>query len=156
MERAPFTIDEYVRWSDVDYAGMIFYGSYVRLFEIAETEMFRRANLPYGECFERLGIWLPRVHFDCDFHYPARLDDQLRVAVYVARLGTTSVTLKFDVVHLRTGRLAASGTEVLVCTDRTRLRPMPLPAELRRGLEPFSLSEAEARGRLGVPAEVGA
>ncbi len=31
----PFIIEEYVRWSDVDYAGIIFYGAYVRFFEIA-------------------------------------------------------------------------------------------------------------------------
>ena len=44
----PFVIEEYVRWSDVDFAGIIFYGSYVRLFEIAETEMFRHCGLPAG------------------------------------------------------------------------------------------------------------
>lgn len=37
MARTPFSVDEYVRWSHVDYAGIIFYGAYVRFFEIAET-----------------------------------------------------------------------------------------------------------------------
>jgi YbgC/YbaW family acyl-CoA thioester hydrolase len=156
MHRVPFTIDEYVRWSDVDYAGIIFYGAYVRFFEIAETEMFRAVGLPYGQLFDRLEMWLPRVHLDCDFTYPARLDDQLRVAVYVPRFGTSSITLQFDVVHLAAGRLAASGHEVLVSTDRRSLRPTPLPAELRRALDPFALSEADARSRLGLASEVGA
>jgi YbgC/YbaW family acyl-CoA thioester hydrolase len=156
MPAAPFTIDEYVRWSDVDYAGIIFYGAYLRFFEIAETEMFRRAGLPYGEIFERLDIWLPRVHLDCDFSHPARLDDQLRVAAYVPRFGRSSVTLQFDVVHLGAGRLAASGHEVLVCTDRTTMRPTPLPPALRRALEPYSLSEHDARAQLGLASAVGA
>ena len=82
---ARFHIDEYVRWSDIDAAGVIFYGSYVRFFEIAETELFREAGLPYGEVFDRFDIWLPRVHLDCDFKYPARLDDRLRVAAYFTR-----------------------------------------------------------------------
>ena len=34
---SPYIIEEYVRWSDVDFAGIIFYGSYVRFFEITET-----------------------------------------------------------------------------------------------------------------------
>jgi hypothetical protein len=38
MSPSPFVIEEYVRWSDVDFAGIIFYGSYVRFFELAETE----------------------------------------------------------------------------------------------------------------------
>jgi acyl-CoA thioester hydrolase len=145
MSAQPFSIEEYVRWSDVDHAGIIFYGAYVRFFEIAETEMFRAAGLPYGECFERLGIWLPRAHFDCDFSYPARLDDRLRVVTYVSRFGTTSLTLHFDVWHIGTGRLAASAREVLVCTDWISLAPVPIPAELRTGLGPFFFSEQAAR-----------
>jgi acyl-CoA thioester hydrolase len=149
MPRAPFAIEEYVRWSDVDHAGIIFYGSYVRFFEIAETELFRAAGLPYGELFEHLGLWLPRAHFDCDFTYPARLDDRLRVVAYVSRFGRSSLTLAFDVVHLGANRLAASGHEVLVCTERGSLTPKPIPDALLRALEPFVFSEVEARSAVG-------
>ena len=145
MTGQPFAIDEYVRWSDVDHAGIIFYGSYVRFFEIAETELFRTAGLPYSVFFERLGIWLPRVHFDCDFTYPARLDDCLRVVAYVSRFGTTSLTMHFDVWHRGTGRLAAAAREVLVCTDRASLAPTPIPDALRSALAPFVFSEQAAR-----------
>jgi acyl-CoA thioesterase FadM len=41
----PHTIEEYVRWSDVDFAGILCYGAYLRFFEIAETELFRTAGL---------------------------------------------------------------------------------------------------------------
>lgn len=150
MERELFTIDEYVRWSDVDFAGIIFYGAYVRFFEIAETELFRGAGLPYGEVFDRFGIWLPRVHLDCDFMHPARLDDALRVATYISRFGTSSITLNFDVLHIDARRLAAAGHEVLVCTDRATLAPRPVPGDLRAILERFVFTEAEARGRLGL------
>src|SRR5215475_3661459 len=99
MTAQPFLIDEYVRWSDVDYAGVIFYGAYVRFFEMAETELFREAGIPYGKVFERFDVWLPRAHLDCDFHYPARLDDRLRVAAYFTKFGRTSISLSFDVLH---------------------------------------------------------
>ena len=141
----PFAIDEYVRWSDVDFAGIIFYGAYVRFFEIAETELFRAAGAPYGEVFDRFGIWLPRVHLDCDFMYPARLDDRLRVRTYVSRFGKTSITMNFDVEHLGANRLAAAGHEVLVCTSRDDLRPQPIPVDLRSALEPFQCTEEKAR-----------
>lgn len=150
MTTRPFAIDEYVRWSDVDNAGIIFYGAYVRFFEIAETELFREAGVPYGEVFDRFGIWLPRVHLDCDFMYPARLDDRLRVAVYFTRFGASSLAISFDVLHLGAGQLAAAGHEVLVCTDRETLRPMPLPPDLLRLLAPFRMEEAEARRQLGL------
>lgn len=150
MTPRPFTIDEHVRWSDVDYAGIIFYGAYVRFFEIAETELFRAAGVPYSEVFDRYDIWLPRVHLTCDFQHPARLDDTLRVAAYFTRFGTTSLHINFDVLHVDAGALAAVGQEVLVCADRSTARPKPLPAELRRILEPFVLSAEDARRHLDL------
>lgn len=145
-------VEEYVRWSDVDYAGIIFYGSYVRFFEIAETELFRAAGVPYSEVFDRFSIWLPRVHLSCDFKYPARLDDCLRVAVYFTRFGTSSIAINFDVLQVEAAQLAAAGREVLVCVDRKTMRPRPLPADLRKLLQPFAMSEAAARRHLSLPA----
>jgi YbgC/YbaW family acyl-CoA thioester hydrolase len=146
----PFVVEEYVRWSDVDYAGIIFYGSYVRFFEIAETELFRAAGVPYSEVFDRFGIWLPRVHLACDFKYPARLDDCLRVAVYFTRFGTSSIGINFDVLHVEAKQLAAAGREVLVCVDRGSMRPQPLPDDLRALLLPFAMDQEAARRHLGL------
>ena len=150
MSTQPFTVDEYVRWSDVDNAGIIFYGAYVRFFEIAETELFRSAGVPYSEVFDRFNIWLPRANLTCDFRYPARLDDCLRVAAYFTRFGTSSIGLNFDVVHRSAERLAAVAHEVLVCVDRETMRSRPLPNELRDLLRPFLLDEDQARSQLGV------
>jgi YbgC/YbaW family acyl-CoA thioester hydrolase len=150
MSTQPFTVDEYVRWSDVDNAGIIFYGAYVRFFEIAETELFRSAGVPYSEVFDRFNIWLPRANLTCDFRYPARLDDCLRVAAYFTRFGTSSIGINFDVVHLSAERLAAVAHEVLVCVDRETMRSRPLPNELRDLLRQFLLDEDQARSQLGV------
>lgn len=154
MNATPFSIDEYVRWSDVDYAGIIFYGAYVRFFEIAETELFREAGIPYSEVFDRFDMWLPRVHLECDFAYPARLDDRLRVAAYFTHFGTSSIRINFDVLHLGVGRLAAAGHEVLVCTDRSSLQSKPLPPELRKPLGKFTMTTEEARRWLGIASPV--
>src|SRR3989441_5049004 len=73
---APYLVEEYVRWSDVDFAGIIFYGSYVRFFEIAETELFRACGLAYARVFDRYDIFLPRKAVHSEFYLPARLDDR--------------------------------------------------------------------------------
>jgi YbgC/YbaW family acyl-CoA thioester hydrolase len=146
----PFVIEEYVRWSDVDFAGIIFYGSYVRLFEIAETEMFRHCGLAYARMFDEYDIFLPRKAVHSEFYHPARLDDRLRIAAYVGKVGTKSLTLHFDVLHADAGVLGAAGWMVLVCVDRERLKPRPLPAGLIRALTPHTLEPAAARAVLGV------
>jgi acyl-CoA thioester hydrolase len=138
-----FTIEERVRWGDVDAAGIIFYGSYIRFFEIAETELFRAVGLPYGKVFEELNIWLPRVHLECDFHRAAQMDDLLEVSVYVARIGKSSLRLNFEVRKKNEAgeiedKLMATAHFVLVSTDRENLKPLPVPDELRRALEPFT------------------
>lgn len=147
----PFVVEEYVRWSDVDAAGIIFYGSYVRLFELAEMELFRAAGLPFSSVFEKYDIYLPRVQVHTEFHYPVRLDDRLRVAAYVSRIGTKSITMSFDVVHIGTGKLGAEGYLVLVCTTRQELKSRPLPEDMVTRLAPFTLSVPEARAQLGLP-----
>ena len=149
MTAKPFLVDERVRWSDVDAAGIIFYGSYVRFFELAETELFRAAGLTYGSMFDEYDMLLPRAQVHADFHYPARLDDALQVAAYVSRVGTKSITMQFDVMLLGSERLVADGHLVLVSTDRTRLKPCVLPESFVRSIEPFTLSVDEARKQLG-------
>ena len=150
MSERLFTVDERVRWSALDKAGIIFYGAYVRFFELAEMELFRTAGVPYGQVFDRFDMWLPRVHLESTFHYPSRLDDELRVAAYFTRFGRSSLQINFDVLHLGAHRLAVSGHEILVCTTRDTLESRPLPEELKEHLAPFVMSDVEARHALGL------
>jgi len=147
---APFIIEEYVRWSDVDYAGIIFYGAYVRFFEIAETELFRASGLAYKDVFDHYGIFLPRRAIHAEFFTPARLDDRLSVAAYIGKVGNRSMTINFDVVWGSPRFLGATGWQVLVCVDRTSLRPTALPAGLLQSLAPHTLTPEAARASLGV------
>ena len=144
-EPRKFTIEERVLWGDVDAARIIFYGSYVRFFEIAETELFRAVGMAYGKIFDDLDIWLPRVHLECDFHRAAQLDDLLEVSVYVGNVGRTSMRLNFEVRRKRDdGKieedLIATAHFVLVAAGRDGLKPVPVPEELRRALEPYTHS----------------
>ena len=137
---APFRVREYVRWSDVDAAQIVCYGAYVRFFEIAETELFRAAGMPYGKVFDRLDLWLPRRALRFEFLAPAFLDDPLEVAIRVGHVGRTSLRLDFEVEREDAARTrTAEGDVVLVAIDRKNLRPRPLPAELVEALAPFTV-----------------
>src|SRR5258706_11152373 len=149
-EPQPFVIEEYVRWSDVDFAGIIFYGSYVRLFEVAETEMFRHCGLAYARVFDEYDIFLPRKAVHSEFYWPARLDDRLRIAAYFVKVGTKSLTLHFDVLRPDARALGAAGWMVLVAADRKKLKARPLPRGLIASLSPHTLSPDAARTFLGV------
>jgi acyl-CoA thioester hydrolase len=133
-----FRVSERVRWSDVDLAGIIRYGAYVRFFEIAETELLRAAGFPYTELFDRFDFWLPRAQLHLEFRQPALLDEQLDVEIWIAHVGTSSMRLRFE---MRKGtperELTAEGYLVVVAVARGDLRPIPLPPEFVAGLAPY-------------------
>ncbi|MEO8276528.1 MAG: thioesterase family protein [Thermoanaerobaculia bacterium] len=136
-----FRVADHVRWSDVDAAGILCYGAYVRFFEIAETELFRAAGLPYGKVFEELDFWLPRKALDFEFEAPALLDDRLEVAIWVERFGRSSIRFAFEIAKLggtgERAQVTAKGHVSMVAVDRDQLRPVELPARLRTALAPF-------------------
>jgi len=131
-----FRVREFVRWGDIDQAGIICYGAYVRFFEIAETEFFRAVGFPYSKLFERFDFWLPRVQLHFDFRRPALLDDLLEVEIWIGRIGKTSLRLEFCVRKVE-GEITAEGYEIVVAIDRKNFQPMPVPAELVAALEPY-------------------
>jgi YbgC/YbaW family acyl-CoA thioester hydrolase len=133
-----FTIEERVRWGDVDAARIIFYGAYIRFFEYAETELFREVGLQYGVMFDELKIWLPRVHLECDFKRAARLDDLLEVSVFVGHFGTKSMRLNFEVRRQGEEGLIATAHFVLAAVNQDTFETVPIPAELRERLAPYA------------------
>lgn len=134
-----YTIEERVRWGDVDAARIIFYGAYIRFFEIAETELFRAVGLSYGEMFDELDIWLPRVHLECDFLHVARLDDLLELSVYVGPFGNKSMRLNFEVRRKGEAEIIADAHFVLAAVNRDTFKTVPIPDNLRERLAPFTM-----------------
>lgn len=132
-----FTIEEHVRWSDIDRAGIIYYGQFLRFFEIAETELFREVGLRYSEVFDRFDIWLPRVQIHFDFRKPLMLDDLIEVSAYVGRFGNKSFTLRFEVNKKGETDLVAEGHVVLACVSRSTFKSVPVPAEIIEALRPY-------------------
>jgi len=133
-----FSVSEYVRWEDIDAAGIINYQAYLRFFGLAEVELFRSCGLSYKTLIEEVGIWLPRVHVECDFRAPVRLDDLLVVDAYFGRIGTTSIHLNFEVRRDDDRDLVvATGQYILVTVPRGEFKPTPVPAIVREKLEPY-------------------
>jgi YbgC/YbaW family acyl-CoA thioester hydrolase len=139
-----YTIEERVRWGDVDAAGIIFYGAYIRFFEFAETELFRDVGLPYSVMFDELDVWLPRVHLECDFHHAARLDDLLEVSVYVGRFGNKSMRLDFEVRRKGEEREIAHAHFVLASVRRDTFETVPIPDALKVRLAPYTRSAGQS------------
>jgi acyl-CoA thioester hydrolase len=133
-----FAVSEYVRWEDIDAAGIINYQAYLRFFGLAEVELFRSCGLSYKTMFDDLGVWLPRVHVECDFHIPVTLDELLVVEAYFGKIGTSSIHLHFEVSRKEhPGAIVATGKYILVSVKRGEFRPTPVPELVRDKLAPY-------------------
>ena len=133
-----FSVSEYVRWEDIDAAGIINYQAYLRFFGLAEVELFRSCGLSYRRLFDELGIWLPRVHVECDFFHPVTLDELLVVEAYFGKIGASSIHLNFEVRRSeRRDLVVATGKYILVSVKRGEFKPAPVPDELRCALAPY-------------------
>jgi acyl-CoA thioester hydrolase len=137
-----FSVQDRVRWSDVDRAGIIYFGSYVRFFEIAETELYREIGLPYSHAFEKMDAYPVRAQFHCDFKSPAYLDDLLTVNIWARDLGRSSLKLMFEITRTESergivGETLMTGYCILVTVGRERYKPKSIPEVLKKALGPY-------------------
>src|ERR1051326_5549550 len=133
-----FSVSEYVRWEDIDAAGIINYQAYLRFFGLAEVELFRSCGLSYRTLFDDLNVWLPRVHVECDFFHPVTLDELLVVDAYFGHIGTSSIHLHFEVRRKSDpATIVATGKYVLVSVKRGEFKPTPVPQQIRDKLAPY-------------------
>ena len=126
-----FEVLDRVRWCDCDPFGIIYYGAYIRLFQVAEEEMMRACGLPYALLREEKGVWIPRKAISAEFHSPAQIDEEVAVQVHFSRIGTTALTMQFEVYRASDRVHRASGTLTVVSVDKPTMTPRPIPDDVK-------------------------
>ena len=135
----PFAVQERVRWSDCDPLGIIYYGTYIRFFESAEHEMLRQAGLPYEVMRVQRQVQLPRKAFQVEFHSPAQMDELLEIRVGVARIGESSITMRFEAYRAADLVHRASAQLTVVCVEKETITKRALPDFVKDALRPYLL-----------------
>jgi acyl-CoA thioester hydrolase len=144
---APFVTTDFIRWEDIDLAGIARYSAYTRFLDIAETDLYRSLGMPLSKLHAHYQVWLPRKVMHIEYFAPARLDDEVVIAAYFGNMGRTSVTLNVDLFRPDRTTLLAAAHLVLVCVD-TALAKTALPAEFKTLVERHIMSTEEARAAL--------
>ncbi|HVL54443.1 MAG TPA: thioesterase family protein [Vitreimonas sp.] len=129
-----------VRFADTDAMGHVNNASYLTYIEIARAAYYETATgrpLPLGVHGAEEGMILAEVGIT--FRAPAFYGETLTVETRVVRLGRTSFSMEHRITapdsRYADARLIAVATSVLVTYDYTAERPIPLPADLVRGIE---------------------
>lgn len=137
LPRGTFEVRDRVRWSDCDPFGIIYYGAYVRLFQVAEEELFRACGLPFSVLRQHRQLWIPRKAVHAEFHSPAELDEEVVVEAFFTRLGTTSITMQFEVYRAADRAHRATGSLTVVTVDKPTMTPRPLPDDVKAALSAY-------------------
>ena len=66
-----------VRYGDTDQMGWVYYGNYLRWFEIGRAEMMRSLGRSYREVEEIDGVLLPVLDARCRYYRGARYDERV-------------------------------------------------------------------------------
>lgn len=145
--KTPFVTTDYIRWEDIDLAGIARYSAYTRFLDIAETDLYRSLGTPLSRLHAQYKVWLPRKVMHIDYLSPARLDDHVIIVAYFSAIGRTSVTMHVDLLRDDRKTLIAAAHLVLVCVD-VSLAKIALPPEFKTLVERHIMSSEEARTAL--------
>ncbi len=121
-------IDYRVPYADTDQMGVVYYANHLVYFERLRNELLRRGGLTYKE-WEARGLTLPVVEAYCRYRSPARYDDLLTVAGWVASASGARIRIEYRLT--RDDILLAEGYTVHACLSSAS-RPLRLPEELKR------------------------
>lgn len=129
---ASVEVRERIRWSDIDIAGIMYFGTYTRLFEIGETELFRAMGFPLdGDAFSKLGYWFLRLNFHTDFHAPAFIDDEVVISICWGMVSKRSARMEFKVQRASDDVALGSGYCTVACVKISERKSMSIPDDLR-------------------------
>lgn len=127
-----------VIYADTDQMGMVYYGNYLRYFEVGRNEFLRAAGVAYRGFEETHGLMLPVVEAAIRYRRPARYDDELAIRAAVPEVNGASAKFVYEIRRLPAGEPLVEGHTVHACVDRTG-KVTRIPAALRAALRPDML-----------------
>jgi 4-hydroxybenzoyl-CoA thioesterase/acyl-CoA thioester hydrolase len=134
-----FRLRRKVEFRDTDAAGMAHFSMFPVWMEQTEHAFLRQLGFGVHWVVEGApAISWPRASVQCDYLSPLRFEDDFDVRLCVARLGTKSVTYRYE--FLRDETLIARGSIATVCCEWRSpggLTSIVIPHWIREKLEPF-------------------
>jgi acyl-CoA thioester hydrolase len=116
-----------VEFADTDLGGIAHFSRFFVFMETAEHELLRSLGVEVYRRGEEGTVGWPRLATFCEYRSPARYGEVLDIVVRVERVGRTSVSTSYELLHAE--RRVASGrmTSVQCLLDAPEgLRPLAL------------------------------
>jgi 4-hydroxybenzoyl-CoA thioesterase len=131
----PFVQVHRVRFDEVDAAGIVYFARFFTWCHDTMEAMLAGVDGGYVGLVTERRLGFPAVHVEADYAAPLRFGDAVSIAATVERLGTSSITLRFELTSASDGDHVATLRHVVALTDLTVMRARPIPDDVRAVLE---------------------
>jgi YbgC/YbaW family acyl-CoA thioester hydrolase len=119
----------------LDMAGIAFYP---RIFDLAhrffEESWELICGFDYPTILMEMEIGFPVVNINTQFHAPFRYGDSITATIWISDVGTKSCTWQYE-FHNQKDELLWSSQQVTVCVSMKNMESLPIPPQIRSGLE---------------------
>ncbi len=144
-------VERRVIFAETDAMQVVYYGNYLKYFEVGRAEFFREFDFPFTHYIEK-GLYLAVTDVAVKYHRPARYDDLLLIETRLVRVGRATLDLGYTITHKESGQKLVTGmTGHAVLDEKGAVRRLePDFAERMRALESPPDSPDPARPRPGT------
>ncbi|HVK98161.1 MAG TPA: thioesterase family protein [Dongiaceae bacterium] len=134
-----------VRYSEIDYQGIVFNAHYLTYFDVALTEFMREQDFDFTALVRDEKLDFHLVKSTVEYLRPIRADQLIEIAVRPGRLGQSSMTWNLAIFPggetEGQADCLACGEIIWVCSKVGEHKSHPLPALFRTKLQPLVETE---------------
>lgn len=134
-----------VIYGDTDTGGVVYYGNYLRIFEMGRTEFLRSMLKVSYRDLEHEGLTLPVSEAYCRYKAPAHYDELLEISTSLENLSEFSIRFHYLIHRFDDQRLLIRGYTVHAATDKSG-RLTRLPKDFQTALAGICSNRSRVKG----------
>lgn len=126
-----------IRYSEVDAQKIVYNSHYLTFLDVAIFEFFESIGFNQEQYISDTNNEFHTVKAVVEYKSPATLGDRIEVLTKIKKIGNTSMTFEQEIYLQGTNKLVATGEIVWVNTNQKKMKPEPVPDELRDLLKEY-------------------
>ena len=132
----PFHYTTKIQLYHTDAAGVLFYSKIFDLAFNAFDSLLEKCGVSVAHIIHESDFSMPFVRAEADYMAPLTVGDVVTIRIIVEKIGETSFVLNYEMT--KDGAPAARVKTVHVTISKTTLEKIPLPSDIRQGLELYA------------------
>jgi 4-hydroxybenzoyl-CoA thioesterase len=136
MSATPFTVEQQIRFSHTDPAGIVYFPNYFDFCNgVMEDWYTKGLGIDYARLIFEERRATPIVHAECDFYIPSKMGERLAFTLILDKVGRSSIDM--SIYGHANGALRLKANIVTVFMNLETQRPESVPDAIRARFESY-------------------